>query len=96
MAPADADTGTDAQPAEQPADPPEPPAASIYAAEITSFFVTQMVGHSGGFLGPSSAVDFFGQICSFMRVLTFDLSLRLRCPTIQKLRFIWTAHEAGL
>ena len=64
---------------------------------VTSHFVTQMGGHSGGFLGPSSAVDFCGQICSFMRVyLTLDLSLRLRCPKIQQLRFIWTAHEAGL
>ena len=38
------------------------------AVDVTSHFVTQMGGHSGGFLGPSSEEDFCGQICSFVRV----------------------------
>ena len=54
------------------------------AVWLTSHFVTQMGGHSGGFLGPSSAVDFCGQIYRFVRVhLSLGESLCLRCPEVQ-------------
>ena len=66
-------------------------------AQVTSHFFTQIAEHCGGFLGPSSAVDFCGQNCSFLRVyLKLGESLCLRCPKVQNFKIIWPAHEAGL
>ena len=69
----------------------------LRVAHVTSHFFTQIAEHCGGFLGPSSAVDFCGQNCSFLRVyLKLGESLCLRCPKVQNFKIIWPAHEAGL